>query len=92
MGFEEARKRRMYGRARVPRFLNPLGRISIRSSAFISFLQWSSREMVARSTVKIRSEADPLGRMPIRSDGWFFLFFLCFAALDLILALDFPLL
>ena len=46
--------------------------------------------MVARSTVKIRSEADPLGRMPIRSGGWVFLFFLCFAALDLILALVFP--
>ena len=78
MGFEEARKRRTYGRARVPRFLNPLGRIWIRSSACVSFVQWSSREMVARSAVKIRSEAHPLGRFPIRSGGLNFLFLLCF--------------
>ena len=90
MDFEEARKRRTYGRARVPRFLNPLGRISIRSSTFLSFLQWISREMVARSTVKICSEADPLRRMLIRFGGWVFLSFLCFVALDLILALVFP--
>ena len=50
--------------ARVPRFLNPLGWISIRSSAFLQFLQWSSLEMVARSTVKFRSDGwGPFGRM-----------------------------
>ena len=65
-------------------FLNPLGWISIRSSAFLQFLQWSSREMVARSTEKIRSEADPLGRMG-------FCLFLYFRAPVLILYLVFPL-
>ena len=56
MGFEEARKRRTYGRARVPRFLNPLERFS----------QFPAVELLGNGRSEHSqnpSEAHPLGRM-----------------------------
>ena len=77
MGFEEAKKRRTYGRARVPKpnksartDFHPLG-------AFLQFLQSSSRESSALRSNFFCPEAHPLGRIK-------FSIFALFLVLDLV--------